>query len=223
MFLRNTKGVLWLCFLLLILLIQSGAMFIWAHHRYENISLENIPAVIGVLQFAVVIYFISMFVIRFAFPAFSLEKHSAWLIRSAPINLWRVFLGKLLFYSVLFGILGVLFAFLNRAAIQFSFPIGALFFTVVVTATTAITSFGLGLGALFPNFETDDPEVLSTTLPGLVFIFCSLFYGGAVAFALQRFLIQRSAYPLVIIFLLSFVVIGCFSYFPRYILRRLEF
>jgi Zn-dependent protease with chaperone function len=55
-----------------------------------------------------------------------------------------------------------------------------------------LVTFGLGLGAIFPNFDSDDPEVISTSLPGLAFIFGSLFYGGVGAYLFYGFLMGNA-------------------------------
>ncbi len=49
---------------------------------------------------------------------------------------------------------------------------------IFVSSTVFVIVYGLSLGAMFPNFETDDPSALSTSLPGLGFIIGSLMYGA---------------------------------------------
>ena len=55
-----------------------------------------------------------------------------------------------------------------------------LFISVVIF----IVTLGLSLGALFPNSETDDPEVISTSMPGLFFTAFALLYGALSDFML---------------------------------------
>lgn len=61
-----------------------------------------------------------------------------------------------------------------------------LFISVVVF----IVTLGLSMGAVFPNYETDDPEVISTSMPGLFFTALSLIYGALGAGVLYRGLLS---------------------------------
>jgi hypothetical protein len=77
-----------------------------------------------------------------------------------------------------------LFTFLNASITAIDLAKYPTLIVLIVTASIAITVYALVLGVLFPNDETDDPEVLSTSLPGLLFIIVSLIYGalGAIVF-----------------------------------------
>jgi ABC-2 type transport system permease protein len=138
-------------------------------------------------QFAVITYFVSMFVLRFAFPAFSSERRTAWILGAAPLDLSMVFTAKLRFFTILFSTLAVLFALLNTLLAPFSATLITALLLLLCIATLFLTTYGLSLGAIFPNFESDDPETLSTTMPGLGFIFGALLYGalGASAFGVM--------------------------------------
>jgi hypothetical protein len=52
----------------------------------------------------------------------------------------------------------------------------------------AIVTFGLSMGAIFPDPDSDDPESVSTSLSGLGFTFMSLAYGGSGAWLYYLFL-----------------------------------
>ncbi len=223
-FFRNTRGMMWLIFLLLVWFIQGGLSFVIRHQLFkERLNGEIIPSSVGILQFAVIIYFVSMFVLRFAFPSFSMEKRTAWLIKSAPVDLGKVFLAKMLFYVFLFSLLGVVFIILNASIVQLTLSVSAFLVATVIITTGAITIFGLGLGAMFPNFETDDPEILSTSLSGLIFIFGSLLYGAMGAFSLQRLFANASFPPFALFAVLSVVFASLFAIMPFRALRRMEF
>ena len=53
--------------------------------------------------------------------------------------------------------------------------------TVTMTACTfALTALALGLGALFPNYETENAAEIPTSFGGLVFMMVAVGYLGAV-------------------------------------------
>ncbi len=203
-FFRNTKGMTWFGFFCLIWLLQSGSTFILNHQLSERPT--TIPYIVITLQIAAAIYFVNMFVLRFAFPSFSIEQKMRWVIESAPLNATHVFLARIGFYIPLLVLLGLLFSLLNTftttlTSSQHLFVLGTI---CLVSAT--VTLYGLALGALFPNFETDDPEVLSTSLPGLTFIFTSVLYGGFAA-AAMRYSLVSGEYALLMLFLFSSALI----------------
>lgn len=223
-FMRDVRGVLWFGFILLLWLIQTAVHAV-AFHSFqpEGSAAHAFPPAIGILEFGVILYFVGMLVLRFAFPSFSVERRSAWILASAPVDLGKVFFAKLLFFASLFSIFGLVSTFLNVAIIRLSLPVGLIFVLAVILAVIAITAFGLGLGAIFPNFETADPEALSTTMPGLGFILGTLLYGIFGALAIQDIL-QKGIPSLFVLFsFFSLCFVFLFAYFCRRALHRLEF
>jgi len=207
-FMRNPRGMLWFGFILVIWGIQSASSFVLTHGlRGEPVSVSAFPPFVSMLAFAGILYFVAMFVLRFAFPSFSIERKRAWVIGSAPVDLSTVFMSKLFFFAQLFSLLAIIFSFFN-ASVRVLAPIELLiFFATVILAVFAITTYGLSLGAIFPNNETDDPEMLSTTLPGLAFIGGALLYSSVGAFGLQYLFKMDIAWPYAIFVLFSCLVI----------------
>ena len=190
-FLRNSKGMLWVGFIVFIWIIQSASSRFLAHGlATDRVANADMPNVVGVLQFAIILYFVALFVLRFAFPSFSSEHKTGWIALSAPIDLNQVFFAKLSFFTVLFSIIAVAFTLWNTWSLGLLLPFGAPLMFIVLLSTFFLTVYGLSLGALFPNTETDDPERLSTTLPGIGFILGALFYGALGAYALQKFFLN---------------------------------
>lgn len=213
-FLRNTRGLLWVGFILLLWLMQTGASKIISRGLgAERVTGDALPAFVGMFQFAVVMYFVSMFVLRFAFPSLSSERKTAWLIAAAPLDLGTVFVSKLRFFVLLFSFLAIAFALVNAVVAGLSAVLTALLLLVLVLATLFLTTYGLSLGAIFPNFESDDPEVLSTTIPGLGFIFGALLYGALGAYAIGGMLENGNYLPI--------FFFGAFSLFASVYLARL--
>jgi ABC-2 type transport system permease protein len=176
-----------------------------------------------VLQFVTVCFFISAFVLRFAFPAFSTERRTAWILASAPLKPGRIFWIKLAFYLVVFALLGGLVAYVNVSALGLSIGLSALTLTLFFTAVIFITVLGVSLGALFPNFETDDPAMLSTSLPGLAFIVISLAYAALGAFMLFIILTRGLSLPTVIFELATVFAVAVLLYAAPRALERIDY
>lgn len=187
---RGMKSAMWFFFLFVLWMIQVVLeFFIRGNLVKYGTNLGSALAIVESLQLATAIYFVSAFILRFVFPAFSGEGKMAWLLGTAPIRMQKVFSAKFLFYLSVFLALGLVFCGLNFVIIQTPVAQGFAFVVFTLLMIVFLVAFGLGLGAIFPNFESDDPEVLSTSLPGLGFIFGSLLYGGFGSYIFYQFLV----------------------------------
>jgi ABC-2 type transport system permease protein len=192
---RGMKSALWFFFLFVLWMVQVVLeFFIRGNLVKYGTNIGSALAVVESLQLATAIYFVSAFILRFVFPAFSGEGKMAWLLGTAPIRMQSVFWSKFFFYAALFLALGVVFCGANFAIIQTAVAQGLAFVVFTLLMVIFLVALGLGLGAIFPNFDSDDPEVLSTSLPGLGFIFGSLLYGGFGAYLFYEFLIGGTGF-----------------------------
>lgn len=224
MLFRDAKNTLWLFFLLLIWGMQTGLnFFLRKNISKHSVDVGTTPEFLLVLQLVVIVYFISAFVLRFAFPSFSMERKMIWILGSVPIDEQKLFWSKFVFYACVFLIMGLGIAFLNSFLLGVAALQTWLFLIFVCVAIMFVTALGLGLGAMFPNFETDDPQTLSTTLPGISFIFGSLVYGGIGAFIMYKFLVSGNNIPLFAFELLSFLFICILLYISPKPLRNIDF
>ena len=221
---REMRSVLWFFFLLVLWGIQIVMeFFIRANLIKYNVDLTTIVAQIETLELATAIYFISAFIVRFVFPAFSSERRTAWILGTAPLDLKTVFWAKFLFYSGIFLVLGLAFTVLNFAIIQTAVAQAFAFLCFALVMIVFLVAYGLGLGAIFPNFESDDPEVLSTTLPGLGFIFGSLIYGACGSYLFYGFLAHGSLGPLAGFDILTLILAALMIILSLRSLGKIEF
>ncbi len=218
---RNWKGLLWFLFLSCIWLAQIGANTIIGHNiqKYQpDISQKII--LLQVLQYIIAIYFISSFALRFVFPSFSVEKKTSWILGTAPINTVKIFFGKYLFYTLFLVSLGITMSYINIVVLNIPI-INAVYSLALFTSTIIlIVTCSLSLGALFPNMESDDPEVISTSMPGLLFTAFSLIYGACSDWVLYRALESGNFFEVIIFIIITIViVIGTLYNVPRFMKR----
>ncbi len=197
---RNMKGVLWFLFLTSIWLAQVAINMILSTNigRYQTDVSEKL-AVFQALQFIIAVYFICAFTLRFVFPSFSTEKKTAWILGSAPISFTKIFYSKYVFYTLFFVFIGSVMGYVNVTILNLAFTYALLSMSLFITTVIFIVTLGLSLGALFPSTETDDPEAISTSMPGLFFTALSLIYGGISALVLYITLI-KGVVPVLVLF-----------------------
>ena len=107
---------------------------------------------------------------RFIFPSVSLEGRTLWLLRSSPMPmtalLWSKFwVGTVPLLILAVGIVGVTDALLQVSA--FMFAVSLLTITMM---TLALASLALGIGTLFPQFDTENAAQIPTSFGGLIFM-----------------------------------------------------
>ncbi|MDP3772569.1 MAG: hypothetical protein Q8Q94_04345 [bacterium] len=219
---RNTRNLLWFGFMSLLMFLQVGLMtFSYATTDRIATPAPSATGLIQALQLLTIGYFISAFVLRYAFPAFSTERRTAWILAAAPVDFGRLFYAKLLFYGALFIFIGFGVGIMQTAIVPASSALLFIFFLAGVIVT--VTALGVSLGALFPNFQTDDPETLSTSLPGLACIGLSLVVVSFGALLWYRFSTGRPGGELFLYGILSLAAVGIVARRAAFSLRRLEF
>lgn len=186
---RNFKDISWFIFLIFIWLLQIAANLILDHNiqKHGHDITEKIIT-LQIIQYNIAMYFISSFVLRFVFPSFSVERKTAWIIKSAPISFTKIFFGKYIVYIFFFVLIGIIMNYIN--SIFLHTPLTHLFYSMFLSIIVIIfiVTLGLSLGALFPNKESDNAEAITTSMPGLFFTALALIYGTISSFALYKVL-----------------------------------
>jgi len=113
---------------------------------------------------------------RFVFPLFSLEGKRFWFIGLAPISFKKLLVQKF-WCSVIFSF------FITESLMIFSnimLSVDKLIFTlsclVVGFMSFALSGLAVGLGAVFPNFHSDNPSRIVSGLGGTLDFILSLSY-----------------------------------------------
>jgi hypothetical protein len=204
---RNPKNAFWLMFLLLLWLSYIGfTLSFQLHLQKNNDQLNQLPNIILAVQLLILVYFVSALVLRFVFPSFSSERNTAWIFASSPLRLGRLLWAKFWFFAITFGGFTLLAELINVLLLKLPVGQAGLFLALGVTAVLALCALGLYFGVRFANFETDDPQALGTSIPGLVFVFCAVLYGALTAYAYYIFLATSTSLLSVIFILASLLL-----------------
>ncbi len=201
---RSPKNIFWFSFLFILMLVQVGVINLL--ERYVGIAgPEAVSGLTSAIQLGVIIFFTAALILRFIFPSFSQEGNTSWLIGSTPIDLKTIFNTKYLFYCLVLVPASIL------AVILYAVPLAGgsealLLILFAVVGVLTLTMLGLSMGVVFVNFETDDPQKLSTSAPGIGFTLISLIYGGATAVIIDRILTLQNPLPIFFFLLLSFLI-----------------
>lgn len=143
----------------------------------QTIYLQN---VFSFLNMALAAFVLTAVCGRFAFPSVSIEGNSFWIVRSGPISmrtfLWIKFFIYLLPLLILSEILVVATNLLLRVTpLMMYLSVITLFFL-----TPGVVAMGIGLGAAYPDFSSENPAQSVTSFGGLIFMILSAAYIGVV-------------------------------------------
>ncbi len=118
---------------------------------------------------------------RFVFPAVSMEGSSFWIIKSSPISLKGLMWGKFWTYLVPLIVLSEILIVISNYLLKVTPFMMALSSITMFFMVFGITSLGIGMGSMFPNFKAENIAHISTGFYGLMYmIVCAVFIGSVI-------------------------------------------
>ena len=112
--------------------------------------------------------------VRFVFPAISLEGRAWWIVRNAPIRLSALMHSKLIIHFVPLALLGMILSVLSCVVIDAPLAFGVISVALVLASALCISSIGVGMGAMFPKFDAENPAKIPTGIGGVTFMISSM-------------------------------------------------
>ncbi|MEP6690075.1 MAG: hypothetical protein ABJD07_02900 [Gemmatimonadaceae bacterium] len=117
---------------------------------------------------------------RFIFPSVSLEGRTLWLLRSSPMPMQSMLWAKYWTGTVPLLTLALGIVFVTDLLLQVSPFMMMVSVLSIALLTFAIAGLALGLGAVFPQYETENAAQIPTSFGGLIFMMSSIVLIGAV-------------------------------------------
>jgi hypothetical protein len=142
---------------------------------------------------------------------------------SAPIKMSKVFYSKYKIFSLVLVLLGILSLLLYIIPLQINLFMSLVLSFVVLIAVLTLTMFGLALGAIYINFESNDPNELSTSAPGIIFMISALVYIALTTYLFYLCISSATYLPLILFIILSIVIIFGFKKLAIKALEKMEY
>jgi len=140
----------------------------------------TIRTIVSFANLALAGFVLSAIAMRFAFPAVSLEGRAFWLLQTSPIALRSLLWSKFWLNFVPLFCLGEVLIFLSNLLLQVPTWMMTLSLVSVFLMTFGITAIGVGLGALYPNFNYENAAEIPTSFGGAVSMIISIGFIGVV-------------------------------------------
>ena len=148
--------------------------------------------VVSFLNLGLAGFVVAAIAARFVFPGMSLEGRMMWLLRSSPLDIRTLFLAKYWVGTIPLLLIALPLIVVTNIILEVSPLILGITTVSMIGVTFAMTALALGLGAVFPNFETDNMAEIPTSFGGLVFMMSAVSYLAVVvillAWPVNRFL-----------------------------------
>jgi len=146
----------------------------------SSIKIEYLQNLISFLNMGLAAFVLTAVAARFVFPAVSMEGDAFWIVKSSPVSirtfLWIkffvYFIPLLLLSEVLIVVTNIL---LHVTPFMMVLSVITTFFMV-----PGIISMGLGLGAIYRDFRSENPAQSVTSLGGLIYMTISIGFIGLV-------------------------------------------
>ena len=161
-------------------LLLLGALVVVYVYNFSVLPLDKSPIRVEFLQNEIAFlnvglagFVLSAVSVRFIFPAVSSEGAAFWIVQSSPVPLKRLLWTKFILYLLPMLVLGeVLIVLTNRMLEVTPFMMGLSSVTMFF-AVFGIVALGVGMGAMYPNFDHQNIAQVATGFGGLMFMILS--------------------------------------------------
>ncbi len=143
----------------------------------KTVYLQNI---FSFLNMALAAFVLTAITARFAFPSVSIEGSSFWIVRSSPIKIRTLLWIKFFIYLAPLILLSEILIVATNILLNVTPFMMVLSVITLFCMTPGIISLGIGLGAAYPNFTSENPAQTVTGFGGLMFMIYSAGFIGLV-------------------------------------------
>jgi ABC-2 type transport system permease protein len=144
---------------------------------YLNIVLKN---VISVLNIGLVGFVLAALVSRFVFPAISLEARSFWSIYTLLVSMSQFFMAKFCILFPFLLIVGEILTVVSNMILDVDYYVMTVSVSAAFLISLGLTSFGLGMGAIFPRFHHENVSEITAGTGAFLFMIFGLVFIGAI-------------------------------------------
>lgn len=161
-------------------LLLLGALIVVYLYNFSVLPLDKSPMRIDFLQNEIAFlnvglagFVVSAVSVRFIFPAVSSEGQAFWILRSSPVSLKRFLWTKFALYLAPMILLGEVLIGLTNHLLEVTPFMMALSLCTMFLAVFGIVALGVGMGAMYPNFNHQNIAQVATGFGGLLFMILS--------------------------------------------------
>lgn len=139
----------------------------------QTIYLQNLFSFLNV---GLASFVLTAIAARFVYPAVSIEGKAFWIVQAAPVPIGTFLWIKFFIYYVPLLVLAEILIVVTNMLLAVTPFMMALSTVTVFCIVPGIVSMGVGLGAIYPDFQSENPGQSVTSFGGLLFmVSCAAF------------------------------------------------
>jgi ABC-2 type transport system permease protein len=155
---------------LIVIYLFNFSVLPWDKSPIKAVYLQNL---FSFLNMGLASFVLSAMAARFVYPAVSLEGAAFWIVQAAPVSLKTFLWIKFFLYYFPLLIMVEILIVVSNILLQVSSFMMILSVITIFFLVPAVVGMGVGLGAIYPNFKSENPAQIVTSFGGLLFmIFC---------------------------------------------------
>jgi len=166
-------------------LFLVGALVVIYTYNFKVLPLEKSPIktiylqnLLSFLNMGLACLVLTAVSARFAYPAVSMEGDAFWLVKSAPVKIKTFLWIKFFIYFLPLLLLTEIIIVATNIFLQVTGFMMALSTITVLFIVPGIVAMGIGLGAAYADFKSENPTQTVTSFGGFVFmVLCAGFIG----------------------------------------------
>ncbi len=168
-------------------LFLIGALIVIYIYNFKVLPLDRSPIktvylqnLLAFLNMGLATFVLSALTARFAYPAVSMEREAFWLIRTSPVSIREFLWTKFAIYFFPLLLLTEVLIVATNLLLRVT-PFMMILSTVnVLFMVPGVVALGIGFGAAYPDFSSENPIQSVTSFGGLMFMIVSAFFIAAV-------------------------------------------
>ena len=160
-------------------LFLIGALIVVYLYNFSVLPLDKSPMktvylqnVFSFLNMGLAAFVLSAIAARFVYPAVSMEGEAFWIIQAAPVSIKTFLWIKFFLYYVPLIILTEILIVASNLLLGVTPFMMILSVTTIFFLVPAVVAMAIGLGAIYPDFKSENPALSVTSFGGLLFMLC---------------------------------------------------
>jgi ABC-2 type transport system permease protein len=160
-------------------LFLIGALIVVYLYNFSVLPLDRSPIktvylqnVFSFLNMGLAAFVLSAVAARFVYPAVSMEGEAFWIIQAAPVSIKTFLWIKFFLYYIPLLIMSEILIVVSNLLLGVTPFMMFLSVTTMFFLVPAVVAMAIGLGAIYPDFKSENPALSVTSFGGLLFMLC---------------------------------------------------
>lgn len=159
-------------------LLLLGALIVVYLINIKNLAIQ-LPMVRWVVSFinlGLAGFVLSALSVRFLFPSVSIEGRVFWMVKTMPVSTRLLLWCKYLIFFPPFVLFTELLVYFSNRILEVPLFFMQLSLINIFAVSFALTGLAIGIGALLPNFKSDNPAEIAVGPGGVLYMLISFLY-----------------------------------------------